>query len=154
MVRVPMWSDTPLPNVAPVSLVDADPTTSWPSDEIAIDFPSLDRIVARMRDSFLGTSGDAVERLTADVTMTAEQARRGGSVPVEVPLWRVCARCAGRGEIWDEACGHCAGVGHGIAWRRLDVHVPPGVRHGMWMAFEVAGQHAPATLVHLRVAIR
>lgn len=149
-----MWPDTPLPPVAPVPLVGADALAAWPSDEIAIDFPSLGPMVARMREAFFGASSDAIEPLRADVALTAEQARRGGSVPVEVPLWRVCTQCAGRGEIWDEACGHCAGLGHGMARRRIDVHVPSGVRHGTWMSFEVAGQHAPATLVHLRVAIR
>ena len=149
-----MWSDAPLRHVAPVSLMGHDASAGLASDDIAIDFPSLAPIVARMREAFFGPRGDTVEPLTADVALNAEQARRGGMVPVEVPVWRVCTRCAGRGEIWDEACGHCAGLGHGVAWRRVDVHVPSGVRHGMWMSFEVAGQHAPATLVHLRVAIR
>ena len=62
--------------------------------------------------------------------------------------------CAGRGEIWDETCGRCAGLGHGVQRRRVDVVVPPGVREGMWMSFELTTQHMAATQVCLRVAIR
>ena len=151
-----MSPDAPFPHVAAVSLDGRDGRRAWTGDEIAIDFPSLEPIVARMRESFLGGAGagDASGVLTGDVALTADQARRGGTVPVEVPLWRVCHRCAGRGEIWDEACGHCAGQGHGVSRRLIDVTVPAGVRAGMWMSFEVATQHASATLVHLRVAIR
>lgn len=149
-----MVPDAPVPPIVPVSVAGAEVRGAWAADEIAIDFPAIVPIVARMREAFFGGCGDAVEALTADVALTAAQARRGGSVPVEVRVWRVCARCAGRGEIWDERCGRCAGLGHGMARHRLAVHVPSGVRDGMRMSFEVAPHHAPATRVHLRVAIR
>jgi hypothetical protein len=149
-----MSSDAPFPHVVAVALDAQVGRRAWMGDEIAIDFPSLEPIVARMREAFLGVEGDAGGALTGSVTLTAGQARRGGSVPVEVPVWRVCGRCAGRGEVWDEACGQCAGLGHGVTRRRLDVIVPAGVREGMWMSFEVSAPQAPATLVHLRVEIR
>jgi hypothetical protein len=149
-----MSHEAPLPHVVAVALGAHDGRRAWTGDEIAIDFPSLEPIVARMREAFLGVDGDASGALSGDVTLSAAQARRGGSVLVEVPVWRVCGRCAGRGEVWDEACGQCAGLGHGVTRRRLDVVVPAGVREGMWMSFEVTAPQAPPTLVHLRVAIR
>lgn len=149
-----MLPDAPHPHVAVVSLDTRDGRRALAGDEIAIDFPSLEPIVARMRESFFGVTGGAEGALTGDVALTADQARRGGSVPVEVPVWRVCSRCAGRGEIWDEACGRCAGLGHGVQRRRVDVVVPAGVREGMWMSFALTTQHMAATQVCLRVAIR
>jgi hypothetical protein len=149
-----MSPDPDPPPAAVVSPHGCDARPSWATDEIAIDFPALPPIVARMREAFLGAAADSDVVLTGDVPLTAEQAQRGGSLPVEVPVWRICARCAGRGEIWDEACGQCAGQGHGVVRRTVDVAVPAGVRDGTWMSFDLATHLAPATRVHLRVAIR
>lgn len=149
-----MRPDAPLPPVTAVALDGHAGRRAWTGDEIAIDFPSLPPLVARMRESFFGPGGDPGDALVGDVALSERQARRGGTVLVEVPVWRVCSRCAGRGEIWDETCGQCLGNGHGVTRRHVEVVVPAGVRTGMWMAFDVTVAQAPATQVHLKVTVR
>ena len=55
------------------------------SDEIAIDFPSVGRVVERMRDAFLGQPVDA-DVLRADVSLSQREAFAGSVVSVNVPV--------------------------------------------------------------------
>ncbi|MDQ3070688.1 MAG: DnaJ domain-containing protein, partial [Acidobacteriota bacterium] len=73
-----------------------------PSDEIAIDFPSVGPLVDRMRETFF--SGGSASRWSAYIELTRGEARRGARVPIDGPLAQTCAGCAGRGEIWEDGC--------------------------------------------------
>jgi hypothetical protein len=123
------------------------------ADEVAVDFPSVRPLVDRMRSAFLGDEELSADPLSAELHLTAEQASRGGRVPVDVPVRRVCRRCGGRGEVWSDSCPACGGQGDGVRLHTVDVHVPSGVRHGAWLAFTVGLPQEPATRVHLRVTI-
>lgn len=125
----------------------------WFGDDVVVDFPSVRRIVERMRLSFLGGLEPDADALDAVLCLTARQARLGGRVPVDVPMRRMCDACGGRGEVWNDPCLSCAGAGSGLLHRKVDVHVPSGVRHGECIAFSVAAPHAPITRVHLRVSV-
>ena len=96
------------------------------ADEIAIDFPSVDTMVARVRDSFLGEPADA-ETLTTEVSVSTREATRGVVLPLEVPLRGTCQACGGRGETWTEPCRACCGTGHRLVHHSLRLSVPPGV---------------------------
>ena len=50
------------------------------ADEIAIDFPSVGRVVERMRDAFLGEGADA-EVLATEVSLSRREASAGTVVP-------------------------------------------------------------------------
>ena len=52
------------------------------SDEIAIDFPSVDALVERVRDAFLGELPDANTVMT-EVSLSSGEAFRGAVVPLE-----------------------------------------------------------------------
>ena len=69
------------------------------ADEIAIDFPSLEPAVERMRESFLGeqTGAELGDVVRLDLQVTRRDVWEGASVPVEVPMRGVCRRCGGRG---------------------------------------------------------
>jgi DnaJ-class molecular chaperone len=123
------------------------------ADEIAIDFPSMDRLVERARDAFLG-EGDQTETLKAEVSLSSGEACRGAVVPVEVPLSGMCRSCGGRGETWAEPCLDCCGTGHTLVRHAVKVSVPPGVTHGARLRFRVSTPHAAAVRVEVRVAIR
>ncbi len=124
----------------------------WFGDDVVVDFPSVQRIVERMRRSFLGDEPQA-DALSADLCLTARQARLGGRVPVDVPVRRVCEVCGGRGEVWDEPCLSCAGAGSGLWHRTIEVQVPAGVKDGECIAFSVAAPQATTTHVQLRVLV-
>ena len=76
------------------------------ADEIAIDFPSVGRVVERMRDAFLGQSVDA-DLLRADVSLSQREAFAGLVVSVNVPVRVTCPHCGGRGETYRRGKTKC-----------------------------------------------
>ena len=123
------------------------------ADEIAIDFPSVGRVVERMRDAFLG---EAVEGDVhcAEVLLSKREAFDGLIVPVEVPIRATCPECGGRGEIWTEPCDDCCGTGESVFRHAVRVSVPPGVADGARFRFRVTSPDAAVVRVEVRVAIR
>ena len=122
------------------------------ADEIAIDFPSVGRVVERMRDAFLGEAGGDLH--CAEVLLSKREAFDGLVVPVEVPIRATCAECGGRGETWTEPCDDCRGTGASVFRHEVRVSVPPGVADGATFRFRVTSPDAAAVRVEVRVAIR
>lgn len=124
------------------------------TDEIAIDFPSIHRVVERLRDAFLGDDGsEDTDTLTRELRLSNREAQRGAIVPIELPLKRLCRRCGGRGEVWTEPCPSCCGTGDSLLHHPIRVSVPPGVSDGSRFRFRVSSPNAAPVRVELRVAI-
>ena len=67
-------------------------------DEVAVDFPSLAPMLARMRDAFFAEDGDrGVTTRRAEVALTARQADQGVRVPLDLTVRHTCPACGGRG---------------------------------------------------------
>jgi molecular chaperone DnaJ len=130
----------------------AEAGTKWFSDEVAIDFPSVASVLDRMRDAFF-TAEPAIA-LSAEMTVTPREAFAGVTVPFDVPLRRTCQRCGGRGEVWNEWCATCAGLGEVAAAHAVNVRVPAGVSHGDTFRFSLTPPGAPSTVVEVRIVIR
>ena len=125
------------------------------TDEVAIDFPSMVPIVARMRATFFAAAGDrGVATRRAEVELTARQADQGVRVPLELTVQHTCPACGGRGELWTDPCGLCDGSGAGLLPHRLHFHVPPGVRHGTCLRYSVTPPHAFETHIEVRIAVQ
>jgi molecular chaperone DnaJ len=122
------------------------------ADEVAIDFPSVASVLDRMQHSFFG--GAAALELAAEVSLTAEEAFWGVSVPLEVPLRSTCRACGGRGEVWEQWCATCAGRGDVAAHHALRLTVPAGVREGARFRFSLTPPGALPTLVEVRISVR
>jgi hypothetical protein len=134
--------------------------SAWPdgredcfSDDVVIDFPAVGPIVERMRRSFLGGAEPGATSLTAVLRLTARQATMGGRVPVDLHVRTDCVPCGGRGEVWDEPCGRCAGSGAGTRRQVVEIDVPSGVRDGACFAISVSAPFTQATRVRLRVSV-
>ena len=123
------------------------------ADEIAIDFPSVGRVVERMRDAFLGQPVDS-DLLRADVSLSQRQAFAGLVVSVTVPLRVTCPHCGGRGETWTEWCALCRGTGESRLHHPVRVTVPPRVADGARFRFRIKSPGASPVRVEVRVAIR
>jgi hypothetical protein len=123
------------------------------ADEIAIDFPSVDTMVARVRDSFLGEPADA-ETLTTEVSVSTREASCGVVLPLEVPLRSTCQTCGGRGETWTEPCRACCGTGSRLVHQPLRLSVPAGVSHGARFRFRINSPHAAPVRVEVRVTVK
>jgi hypothetical protein len=126
------------------------------SDEIAIDFPSVGRVVDRMRDAFgeRAVGEDDREVLTAEVSLSTRDAVAGRIVPVEVPVRGLCPDCGGRGESWTEPCASCCGTGDALFQHVVRVTLPPGLADGSCFSFRLNSPHASSVRVAVRVAIR
>src|SRR5262245_11326252 len=123
------------------------------ADEVAIDFPSVDHVVERIRDEFLGERS-ARDMLSTELRLSMVEARQGLVVPLEIPMHRTCTICGGRGETWTEPCDSCCGSGQCLFHHPVRVSVPPGVADGTKFRFRVTAPQATPVRVELRVAIR
>lgn len=126
----------------------------WFDDEIAIDFPSLHRAVERMRESFVAASSDDDRRqLFAELVLSPREAFDGITIPLDVPVRRICLACGGRGEIWSEPCDRCEGSGEALGRHSVRLVVPPRVQHGDRFALAVSAPHAALTRVEVTVVL-
>ena len=125
------------------------------ADEIAIDFPSVGRVVERMRDVFLGESEeqDGGDVLSTELRLSRQEAWHGLDVALEVPIRATCRTCGGRGETWTEPCSRCCGTGDSVIRHGVRLFVPAGVTDGARFRFRVKSPDVTSVLVEVRVAI-
>jgi hypothetical protein len=121
------------------------------SDEIAIDFPSVPALTARVRDAFAVEDG-APGPFHAEVVLTPAQARNGVELPLVVSQRHPCPACAGRGEQWLEPCARCQGDGEYTSSIGVLVTIPPHMNPGDRCTTPIDGIQPPAVLV-LRVFV-
>jgi hypothetical protein len=121
------------------------------ADEVHVDFPSVLTVLDRMRQSFFGDTPrpDA----GPDIVVTPQEAFWGAVVRLDVPVRRTCASCGGRGEVWNDWCADCAGVGDCAARQAVRLRVPPGVIDGSRIRFRVAAAGSRPTVVDAQIKI-
>jgi len=126
----------------------------WFDDEIAIDFPSLHAAVDRMRACFVAASTEGHSRhLSAELHLSPFEAFNGVTVPLDVPVRRLCTGCGGRGEVWSDPCDACDGSGEALGRHPVRLVVPPRVHDGDRFALSVSAPAAPPTRVEVRVVL-
>jgi hypothetical protein len=122
------------------------------ADEVHRDFPSVLTVLDRMRHSFFG--GTASHEPGPDIVVTPHEAFWGAVVPLDVPVRSTCTGCGGRGEVWNEWCVDCGGVGDLDARQPISLRVPAGVRDGSRIRFRVAAPGIRPALIDARINIR
>lgn len=128
---------------------------TWFADEVAIDFPSLNGAVERMREGFVAASmeGDRRRQLRAELHLSPREAFDGVTVPVDVPVRKLCLTCGGRGEVWSDPCEPCDGTGEALARHPVRIVVPPRVQNGDRFSLSVSAPSAPITRLEVRVVL-
>lgn len=122
------------------------------ADEIAIDFPSVHNVLDRMRHAFFGDTADPP--IGPDIAISAQEAFWGATVPLRVPVRRVCGGCGGRGEVWGGACPACRGLGDTSSHQAVHLRIPPGVQDGARIRFRVVAAGVPETSILARIVIQ
>ena len=138
----------------PVALVSSDDSrvdVSCFADEVVIDFPSVALAVDRIRRGFL--VDEPPPRWHATVRVSATDARRGVTTPLEVPVRLTCHQCGGRGESWTERCSRCQGTGTLLLHHVVQVTIPAGVIDGDCFYFSVVPRHHTPTRIELQVRV-
>ena len=126
----------------------------WFDDEIAIDFPSLHAAVERMRACFVASADwDHERQLSAELHLSPREAFHGVTVPLDVPVRKLCLACGGRGEIWSDPCDACDGSGEALGRHPVRLVVPPRVQDGDRFALSVSAPSAPPTHVEVTVVL-
>jgi len=128
---------------------------AWFDDEIAIDFPSLHGAVERMRACFVAasTESDHRRRLSTKLHLSLREAFHGVTIPLDVPVRKLCPACGGRGEIWSDPCDRCNGSGEALGRHHVRLVVPPRVQDGDRFALSVSAPSAPPTHVEVTVVL-
>jgi hypothetical protein len=121
------------------------------ADEVAIDFPSVDLAVSRIRRAFLADERPTQVRTT--VRLSDREARNGATVPLDVPVRCTCRQCGGRGESWTEPCALCDGSGAELLHQPLHVTLPAGVLDGARFQFSVTPRQNITTRIELHVLV-
>jgi len=121
------------------------------ADEVAIDFPSVDLALARIRRAFLAE--ERPTKLSTTIRLSGHEARTGATVPVDVPVYSMCRHCGGRGESWTEPCSQCEGSGAELMRQPMHVTLPPGVPDGARFQFSVTPPQNITTRIELHVLV-
>jgi len=124
------------------------------ADEIAIDFPSVGRVVERMRESLLGNESDGGGVLRTEISLSQREAQDGHIMSLNVPVRVTCPDCGGRGETWTERCDLCGGDGHSTFDHPLRITLPPRIADGACFRFRMKSPDAAALRIEVRIAVR
>jgi len=95
--------------------------------------PSDEALRERLQRNFTGRDvpkAEHAEALTVELELTAEQAVRGGTVPLAIPVARPCPACDGHGSTGAFPCVHCGQTGWAEDEQVVRIRIPPGVRSG------------------------
>lgn len=117
---------------------------------------SLDEIFDRIIRNFTGIGiqkGERIEELNAEVSLSPDEARRGGVAPIGVPVFYSCQFCGGSGHDWLFPCVHCQEQGVVEDEEVIRIRIPPMVKDGT--VFEVPlrglGIHNFQLRIHIRL---
>jgi DnaJ-class molecular chaperone len=101
-------------------------------DDFATTMPSISEFLDHVAQNFFGfhrKSHRPYRRLSIEVLLTPEEARSGCRVPLEVPNFERCPRCAGFESGWG-VCAMCHGYGLVEGTTRVALDIPPATRGG------------------------
>jgi molecular chaperone DnaJ len=98
-------------------------------------------------------AGRGSGELQVDVSLTREQARRGGRIRLQIPVWFWCPACQGQGQAGAWACPQCLGTGTVVSQSPVEFTFPGGVVDGSVGEVSVArrGMRDLALSVHFSV---
>jgi len=74
------------------------------------------------------------------ITLTGEEAYRGGEIDLKIPLEGVCPACSGRGVVGLFSCPVCRGTGRMVRYLPVSVTIPPRVEDGTVMRMPFRGE--------------
>ena len=127
---------------------------SFSFDEVELEFPSMDKLVRKIRQDF-GENEEEMSRLTRikQIQLTPRQAAFGMAVPVVLEMRETCLLCGGRGEVWQQLCSVCLGIGDHLLPHEVRLKIPPGVSHGTRLRFNVAPSYVAEMRVEVQIVV-
>jgi DnaJ-class molecular chaperone len=119
--------------------------------------PSADALLDRFHRNFSGLGipkSEGPQPLLCDVSLSKEEARRGGVLPIRLPALRPCPACRGTGRSAFFICRTCGAEGSVDDQIVVPVRIPPGARSGTVLEVSLArwGVHNSWLRIRLRVS--
>ena len=114
-----------IPEQSPVDLGEVSPVRSFQSFN-----PSFDEIFDWLWSNFSDLTqpkSARVQNLSLEITLTPEQARRGGNARIMVPAQAACPTCRGHGGVGFYECTRCAGEGVISGEMPVSISFPPAL---------------------------
>ena len=139
-----------VPEERPVDLGEVSPVRSFHSIT-----PSFDEIFDWLWSNFSDLTqpkSARVQNLSLEVTLTPEQARRGGNARVMVPTQAACPTCRGHGGVGFYECARCAGEGIISGEMPVSISFPPGLTKDHAVMIPLARFGIPNT--HITILFR
>jgi DnaJ-class molecular chaperone len=112
-----------VPTESPADLGEVSPVRSFQTFT-----PSFDEVFDWLWSNFSNLAqpkSARVQNLTLEITLTPDQARRGGNARIMVPAQAVCPTCRGQGGVGFYECTRCAGEGVISGEMPVSVSFPP-----------------------------
>lgn len=95
--------------------------------------PSAEALLDRVLANFMGRPVAKAERpepLHCDISLDPEEARRGGVLPIRIPIIAPCPDCHGAGHVAGFPCRPCRASGEAPREIVVPLELPAGVRPG------------------------
>ena len=93
--------------------------------------PSFEPLFDRFVRNFTGLripKGERLESLNVEVFLSHDEAARGVTVPLSIPVFHACLGCGGSGRDWLFLCVECNGQGVIEEEKLVRVAIPPMIR--------------------------
>jgi molecular chaperone DnaJ len=119
--------------------------------------PSFEPLFERFVRNFTGLripKGEGLEDLNVEVILSADEAARGVTVPLSIPVFHACLQCGGSGRDWLFLCVECNGQGMIDEEKLVRVAIPPMVRDRTVIEVPIQGLgiHNFYLRLHVRVS--
>jgi molecular chaperone DnaJ len=118
--------------------------------------PSLEELLARLRRAATGIGrpkGGRLDEVHIELLVSADEAARGGTVDVGVPVPQWCAACAGSGHGAYGTCRACGGEGAVVREAVVRARIPALARDATFdFALDALGLDDIALRLHVRLA--
>ena len=99
-------------------------------DRVGWPFPELNDFWFDFDPDLFGAAGESHKEQSVEIILTPDEARAGGELSFDVPVWSTCNRCRGSGRSQGLICGRCRGEGTERSEKKVTVTVPSGARDG------------------------
>jgi molecular chaperone DnaJ len=126
-----------------------------PEGDFHRGYAAFDELLAPLWGRYPGQGFHAREprgRLHLEVTLSSDEAVRGGRLPLQVPAVSVCPTCHGAGRGWRFLCTYCRGYGTLTTQQTVQIRIPPQIKDGSLLEVPLDLYGLPYVLhVYIRV---
>ncbi len=127
----------------------------WERD-IGNIFSDIDNLFNNLREAFFGHGrrrATGREGLQVEILLDHEEAKSGGSLTLDIPVYVQCSACRGRGRRYSSVCPHCGGSGRLRREKEITIDIPAGTRDNTYfeLPLDNIGLRGATLVIRFRV---